>query len=295
MYFKPPACPNKDCGARDGKWYSKKGYFKTKHNHQPVPKYRCNSCGKYFSSHTFRASKYQKRPELNQQIFNLYASGTTQRRLSEILGCNRKTVATKIRFLANIARRYHEKMLESGKLKTTFAQIDEIETFEHTKYRPLSVALAVRVKTGEIIDAQVATFASRLGTRLPLKYKDEYREDTRKAAIEDCVISVKKASGDTLRIESDETKWYFSAIKEFLPEANYARVEKKIPEIIPREIRLKMKKPLFTINYVCAKLRNDLSRMSRKTWVTTKRAWALQAHLDIYIAWNNKYPILKSA
>jgi hypothetical protein len=33
------------------------------------------------------------------------------------------------------------------------------------------------------------------------------------------------------------------------------------------------------------------SRMARKTWVTTKASWALQAHLDLYIAFNNGYKL----
>jgi hypothetical protein len=59
---------------------------------------------------------------------------------------------------------------------------------------------------------------------------------------------------------------------------------------------------MFTQPKVCpnaecgatAKIRNDLSRMARKTWVTTKKAEMLQAHLDLYIAWNNGYKIFHS-
>jgi hypothetical protein len=31
--------------------------------------------------------------------------------------------------------------------------------------------------------------------------------------------------------------------------------------------------------------------MARKTWVTTKNIPGLQAHLDLYLAWNNRYLI----
>jgi hypothetical protein len=31
--------------------------------------------------------------------------------------------------------------------------------------------------------------------------------------------------------------------------------------------------------------------MKWQTWVTAKRDYALQAHLDLYIAWNNKYDL----
>lgn len=40
-----------------------------------------------------------------------------------------------------------------------------------------------------------------------------------------------------------------------------------------------------------AKLRSDLSRLSRKTWVTTKKLERLQAHVDLYAAWHNGYTL----
>jgi hypothetical protein len=48
---------------------------------------------------------------------------------------------------------------------------------------------------------------------------------------------------------------------------------------------------LFTLNYTAAKLRNDLSRLGRKNWVTTKKISRLQAHLNLYLAWNHRYQI----
>jgi len=44
----------------------------------------------------------------------------------------------------------------AGELKTSLAHFDEMESFEHTKLKPLSIALAVRARTGEIIGAQPA-------------------------------------------------------------------------------------------------------------------------------------------
>lgn len=129
MFTKPAECPR--CKAT-GKFYIKKGYFAGKHNHQPVPRYKCKQCGRFFSSHTGRPTEGQKKPYLNHDIFKLYASGTTQRRLAIILGCNPKTVARKLVFIASEARKYHEKQVAAGGLTTTHVQFDEMETFEHT-------------------------------------------------------------------------------------------------------------------------------------------------------------------
>lgn len=107
MFTQPKVCPNSECGAIE-KFFIKKGYFKTKWNAQPVPRYRCKKCGKFFSSHTLRPTAGQKKPHLNHEIYKLYASGMTQKRLAQVLGCNPKTVARKVLFIAWEARKHHE-------------------------------------------------------------------------------------------------------------------------------------------------------------------------------------------
>jgi len=70
MFTQPKTCPNTECGAT-GKFFIKKGYFKTKWNAQPVSRYRCKKCGKFFSSHTLRPTVGQKKPHLNHEIYVL--------------------------------------------------------------------------------------------------------------------------------------------------------------------------------------------------------------------------------
>ena len=116
MFTQPKTCPNTECGAT-GKFFIKKGYFKTKWNAQPVSRYRCKKCGKFFSSHTLRPTVGQKKPHLNHEIYKLYASGITQKRLAQVLGCNPKTVARKVLFIAwdNGYKIFHSK---SGAVKS---------------------------------------------------------------------------------------------------------------------------------------------------------------------------------
>lgn len=166
MFTQPKTCPNAECGAT-GKFFIKKGYFKTKWNAQPVPRYRCKKCGKFFSSQTLRPTAGQKKPHLNHEIYKLYASGMTQKRLAQVLGCNPKLA------------------------------------------------------------------------------------------------------------------------KKFIPDVDFVQVPSRVAKAGGPD-------KMFTLNYTAAKIRNDLSRMARKTWVTTKKAEMLQAHLDLYIAWNNGYKIFHS-
>lgn len=296
MFTKPTHCPNAACryhSVTAERFFIKKGYFKTKWNRQPVPRYRCKGCGKFFSSHTFRDTFRQKKPFLNEQFFKLYAGGMTIRRIAIVLGCAKKTAERKFCFTARKARSIHEAKIAAGEIKTNYVLIDEQETFEHTKFRPLSIMMAVRAKDGFIIDAQVASFKTRGTHHAPRKYVDEYRPDQRPVAIEDVLLTVKKCTRNEadLTIESDEGSSYSQILGRILPQATYNRVRQLLPSYIPRAEQRKMRQPLFWMKVTQAKIRNDLSRMARKTWVTTKRDWGLQAHLDLYIAWNNRYKI----
>src|SRR5437867_4248199 len=113
MFTKPERCPNPNCqyhhGAND--FYVKKGYYKTKHDHQPVPRYRCKACGRWFGSHTFQNTFRQHKPEANEPLFKLLSSGVTMRRAGKIVGVTKKTVARKLVWLAEQARQAHREFL----------------------------------------------------------------------------------------------------------------------------------------------------------------------------------------
>ncbi|WP_146120196.1 hypothetical protein [Paraburkholderia sp. BL21I4N1] len=49
--------------------------------------------------------------------------------------------------------------------------------------------------------------------------------------------------------------------------------------------------PLFAINHTFAKMRNDLARLGRKTWTTSKTIDGLRDHLWLWVAWKNGYDL----
>ena len=78
-----------------------------------------------------------------------------------LLQVNPKTVVRKFRIMAARARAEHEVRLgELAKAPISEIQFDDLETFEHTKCKPLSVTLAVSKKTREILGFQVSLFFS---------------------------------------------------------------------------------------------------------------------------------------
>ncbi len=286
-------CPNKKCKFHmlsEGWAYAKKGYFKTKWNAQPVPRYRCGECGKYFSSHTFRESYGQKKPYLNQEVFKWYASGTTLRRMAIVMGVSRVTITRKFLFMAELARKEHARRIQAGELKTSLAQFDEMESFEHSKLKPLSIALAVRARTGEIIGAQTAEMNCKGHLAVISQMKYGWRKDNRNVAREGVLRLLNQCSREWLVVVTDKKTDYPEILKKCLPHAEIQQV-KRVERLSTKVSanRRNENDALFTLNYTCAKIRHDLSRMARKVWVTTKKAERLQAHLHLYIAFNNGY------
>ena len=279
-------CPNEECKQHtnpDEDFYIKKGSFITKYNHQPVPRYQCKTCGTKFSSHTFRDTFLQKKPYLNQQVFELYASCTTLNRLAKVLRCNRKTVVRKFLFLGAKAKRIHNDRIAKGELKTSYVQFDEMETYEGSKLKPLSISIAVRPKTGEIIDVAVASMKSK-GLLADLAFlKGIVREDTRSDARQQVMATVAKCAKDQITVACDAHTTYPIIIKAAMPQA-YIKTIPNSKRDHDGTFDL-----LFGINHLCAVLRHDLSRLRRKSWVTTKKASRLYWHLYLYIAYRNGY------
>lgn len=296
-------CPNPKCstntsgavnfimGLAKKKFIIKKGYYKTKWNRQSVPRYKCKCCGVLFSTHTLLPTYKQKKPFLNKPIAKWYVSNTTQRRIAQNMGVNRKTVIRKFLYMAAQARKAHEAFVAGGKLKTSMAQFDEMETFEHTRLKPLSITLAVRAKTGQIIEAQVATMNCHGQTASLSQAKYGWRNDTRGAAREDVLKMVNQCSKPSMLIVSDKKTNYPKLVAQWVPHATLQQVDNSKPKRTQTANRKNQKDELFRINLTASKIRHDLSRMARKVWVTTKKAYMLQAHLDLYIAWINRYPI----
>jgi len=226
---------------------------------------------------------------LNDAVFHLYASGMTQRRMALVLKANRKTIVRKFRYLALLCRKQHRRVIKRGELQTSHVQFDEMQTFEHTKLKPVTIAVAVRAKTGEIVDMRAAPIPYQ-GPLAPLAFRKYGPRPSRaKEAATRCLKKVRACSKPTLTLTTDSHPAYPSWIQKLLPHATHRQTLRRMPE--RKTDRKNKDDALFTLNYTCAKVRNDLSRMARKTWVTTKRIARLQAHLNLYLAWVNRYQI----
>ena len=159
-------CADSECLTRnsgpDSRRVVRRGSYFRRSDGQRIPRFLCRACGRSFSSGTGLACYRQKKRKVNHRLMLLLNSGVSQRRAALVLGVTRRTVVRKFRFLAAQARFEHERWLQSlEKSPLSYAQFDDLETSEHTKCKPLSVALAVEPRTRKVLGFQVSQMPAK--------------------------------------------------------------------------------------------------------------------------------------
>jgi transposase-like protein len=281
-------CPKLACREKRAR-IKAHGFFITRWNAQPVRRYRCLDCRVTFSTHTFKSTYRQKRPDLNATIYKWYVSGATQRRMAQVMNISRTTVVRKFLFLAREAK---IKQAESLKhFQGEAFQFDEMESFEHTRLKPLSIAIAVDAKTRKLLATTVAPFPCKGPRAAFARQKYGFRPDLRRDARKTLMDMLTPLS--PLSITTDFHPAYPKLLQTVLPNTIHRQTKrvKQNRNYFHKNRRRNFADQLFALNFVCAKIRHDLSRMARRVWVTTKKPERLQAHLELFLAYHNKYKI----
>ncbi len=275
-------CPNLNCNRL--KDPIKFGYFPRGADSKKIPRFKCKSCSITFSSATFSVNFRQKKRRLNPPIYKLFSSGCSQRRMAKILKTNLKTVARKLKFLASLCEEETKAYVES--LRLTEIQFDEMETFEHTKLKPLSIPLAVEKHTRKILGIKVCEMPAKglIAERSRKKYGK--RHDHRTRAIKEMFKAVKLQPGAS--IESDQNPRYKMLVDKYFPDADYTQYKGRLGCVTGQgELKEGGMDPLFSLNHTCAMIRDSVKRLARRTWCTTKKKEMLQMHLNIYVHYHN--------
>ena len=273
------------------------GYFYRKSDSRWIARFHCRSCRYHFSAATDHPCFGQKRRRLNHPAFLLFCSGVSQRRVARLLGVNRKTAVRKFRFLAGKAKLEQEKFLRSYPVKSCERiQWDDLETSEHSKCKPLSIALAVDEKTRKILGFEVSQMPAR-GPLAPLaRRKYGYRKDERAQGWERLMKTLEPLVLDRATITSDQNPHYPQVVRRHFPLAKHVTVKGRRGCIAGQgELKKIGFDPLFSLNHTCAMLRANLNRLFRRTWCTTKKRQGLIDHLHLYVIYHNTVLTERSA
>jgi len=288
-----PQCPDSQCSARNQAPLSRpivrKGSYFRRSDGQRIRRYFCGRCGHSFSSGSRSACYRQKKRTLNHRLNLLLNSGVSQRRAAILLRVNRKTVVRKFRFLAHEARLAHAEWLrELSRRPLASVQFDDLETSEHSKCKPLSVALAVEPNTRKILGFQVAQMPAKghLARQAFRKYGP--RPDERPRAWNALFHSLKPVMKSDAHWRSDENPHYPRRLKAIHPDCKHETVKGRRGCVAGQgELKKIGFDPLFSLNHTCAMMRANLNRLFRRTWCTTKNRAGLIDHLSLYVRYHN--------
>lgn len=277
-----PLCPR--CGAGCS---VRHGHYRRQEDAQSIQRYLCKDCGKCHSSATHTPTYRQKRRRLNRLIEMDIASSTAQRRIAIKHGCDRKTVARKIVFLAQQARKKTAAWL-AERAPFEHVQWDELLSFEHTRLKPLSVAVMSAVGDRCILAYGVASIpASGL---IAKRAREKYgKRRNRSAGMRKRVLNdASTLLSPTVLIESDEHIRYAAEISQVLPAATHMQHPSVRGSLTAQgELKRTGFDPLFAINHTLAMMRDNIKRFARRTWCTTKRQSALDDIIAIYVHYHN--------
>lgn len=263
------------------------GRFLRKSDLHVLQRFLCRDCGRTFSTATFDACYQQNKRSLNEPIRQFLSSGMSIRRISLIMRISRTTTARKLKFIGLICK---QKLITDVLSRPKFEKIqfDDLETFEHTKLKPLSITLAVESGTRRILGFEVSRMNAKGRLAAIARKKYGRRRDERKKSRRKLFKFLSQVCVAEVEIKSDENPHYPPDVREFFPRGIHLP-EKGQRGAITGQGELKKIRfdPLFSLNHTCAMFRANVNRLCRRTWCTTKSVARLKDHLAIYAHFHN--------
>lgn len=298
MHFQPPHCPFESCPARAAQHarpflWRRRGRYQRLCDGRLVPRFLCLTCGRSFSSQTFRVDYRLRRPLLHIELFGLLISKVSLRQAARILHARRRTIEHRQVLLGRHAREFQfDQVRRCGgtPLRGGVYLLDEMETFEGSrKLGPISVPMLAERKSGFVVDVRTATLPMRghlspgqRARKAEIESREGKRRSTSSAAVRACLetLETQLAPGAWVTLVTDAKPSYPSLIRSVV-----RRPSRHIR--IPSAVRKSTHHPLFILHVMQAMLRDGLSRMVRRTWTHTKRREQLEVANWIWVAWRN--------
>lgn len=195
----------------------------------------------------------------------------------------------KFRFLAEQCRKDHAAFLAEFKGQP-FGEItfDEMETFEHTKYKPLSIPIAVSAHR-QILSYDVARMPAKGPLAAKSRKKYGFRKDERPEIMERMLCELRSITKADAIFKSDQNPSYPRFLSKAFPDAKHETTRGGRSCVVGQgELKKIGWDPLFCLNHTAAMLRANMNRLFRRTWCTTKKVQGLRDHLALYVCYHNR-------
>lgn len=276
-------CPN--CGP--DAYVIKKGFFNRSAKTEKIQKYLCKICRKCFSSQTWAVDYRLRLRSITQPVFFTLCSGVSQKRCAFQYGTRPRTIARRVVRYGQYCKENLD-FYRKNRPKATHIMFDEMESFEHTNSKPLTMPIAVEKKSRKILALRVGVIAAKghLAKESVAKYGKRICE--RKKVLDEMLQELTACTSKDCTISTDESKHYTKPIQKHFPGAIHKSYKgRKARENGLGELKTGGFDPLFSLNHTYGMVRDNLKRLSRRTWATTKCKKQLENLLYTYAWFHN--------
>lgn len=258
-------------------WYLFRGFYTTKSSGK-VQRMKCRACGRSFSARIFTLDYYAKRIDIDlKDLLFHYANGFNQRALSNHFHCATRTIAQKLQILS---RQSMAAILEANShlhIHEDLA-IDGMQNFTGSQYQPNNYNIIVG-QYSQYLSMVTQVIFRRGGTMTPAQKHMREKYDlighwTRKDfadSIKDLVdylykIIINRADEGRLTVcNSDKKPMYIRIINNHKGFKDLTEKKLFLQVLTSSRCYRNVQNPLFPVNYIDNRLRNDLADWQRET------------------------------
>lgn len=287
--FVPPHCPNSKCQfykPRAGSWhYKRAGFYSRALCPERIQRYRCQDCGRYFSTQTFHVSYWLKRPEVLPTLLTKAVGCMANRQIARDLGVSPKTVDDQLQRLGRHCLLYHARQMERvGPPRDVV--IDGFETFELSQYYPFHFNLCVE-RHSDFILGFTESELRRKGRITPAQKARREALERRYGRPDPGAIRTQMGAllrdtvGQSPRvtIHSDDHPAYPGAIQGLRGHVTH--------RVTPGRMHRGTANPLFPVNLLDLLIRHSQAGHKRETIAFAKQRVSSALRLAVLLVWRN--------
>jgi hypothetical protein len=162
-------------------------------------------------------------------------------------------------------------------------QFDELESFIHTKLKPVTIPIAVEKKTRKVLAVGIGNIGAKGHLKDLSLQKYGRRPSERKSSLVKLIKSLKNCVSENATFGTDQAPLYPKLIREYFPNASHKTCKGARGAVVGLgELKKIAFDPLFTLNHTYAMFRDNLKTLSRRTWATAKKKDRLLHLINIY-------------
>ena len=295
--FRPPFCPNSECGNHYSHlpptgWYVKNGNYQSRLFGR-IQRFRCRRCGTGFSAQTFSLDFCVKRKLSYRTVFSHLVTSSGIRDTARLLKVSPTTITNRITRLARQAVAVHSSLSSEVRLQEDLSA-DGFESFVYSQYFPNNIHLLVG-KESQFWFAldyahlrrkgRMTEYQKRKNEELQARFKLHRRSIYRSyQELVRTTLDLQERSGrPSVRLFTDEHRQYARVYRDLSTDEKRRIQHRRISSRLPRTLH----NDLFSVNYLDREIRKDNSDHTRETVQFARNASNCMERLAVYRFYHN--------